>query len=345
MANKQVDIDFLLNPSLNRVILDVRSPGEFDKAHIPNAVNLPLFSNEERAVVGTAYKQVSPDKAMLIGLEFAGQKMKWYVERALELAPDKKVLVHCWRGGKRSGSIAWLLGMAGFDVTVLTGGYKTYRQHIHEFIEKQHPKFVVIGGQTGSGKTIVLHELKKLREQIIDLEKLANHKGSAFGSLGEEVQPSTEHFENLLFEAYRNLDLNRRIYIENESQVIGTCALPLTFFTHMKTYYHIKYSIPIENRVQHLVDCYACFSKEDLTQRFLKIKNKLGGDFLNIALNAVQEGNFKEAALIALRFYDKTYQYGYEKNTTPNKIEIDYPHANFEKIATDIIKKSNELSL
>lgn len=345
LPEHHIGIETFMHHERSRVLLDVRSPGEYEKAHIPGALNLPLFTNEERAVVGTLYKQVSPEKAMLEGLEIAGSKMKWYVEQAHLLAPEKKVVVHCWRGGKRSQSIGWLLGMAGFDVKILVGGYKNYRHYALNYLETRKPKFIVIGGQTGIGKTYVLHQLEMLGEQIIDLEKLAHHKGSAFGSLGEQPQPSTEQFENELFEAYRKLDKTKRIFIENESMGIGTCRIPKSIFDKMKEYVYLQYSIPIDERVEHLIQNYACYPKNLLAERFQKIKSKLGGDYLKQALDALDVYNYAEAARIALRFYDKTYQYGFEKNPTPNKYILEFNHSDTTLIAKDIVSMCNTLNL
>jgi tRNA 2-selenouridine synthase len=345
MPVKQVEIESLFHSDSDRVIIDVRSPGEYSKAHIPSAYNLPLFSDEERAIVGTAYKQESPERAMLLGLEFAGKNMRYFIEQALLIAPDKKVFVHCWRGGKRSESMAWLLSMAGFDVEVIIGGYKSYRKYALNYFYTHEPKLVVLGGQTGIGKTYVLHQLELQGEQIIDLEKLANHKGSAFGSLGQEPQPSTEHFENLLFDAYRTKDKTKRIFVENESQIIGTCLVQAEFFKQMKQYYYIQYTIPLTERIEHLIQNYACYPKELLKERFLKIKNKLGGDNLQKAMHALDIDDYGAAAMIALHFYDKTYQFGFEKNTTPHKIMLDFDYSDSILIAQEIIKICNNSSI
>ena len=200
---------FQLEP--DRMLLDVRTPAEFAQGHVPGAQNLPLFSDEERAEVGTLYKQVNPERAFLRGLDLAGAKMSWYVREAMRLAPNRKVAVHCWRGGQRSGSLATLLSFAGFDVQVVQGGYKAYRTHVLEQFALRKSKFVVLGGKTGSGKTEILKQLASLGEQVIDLEALANHKGSAFGALGEEPQPRVEQFENNLFAILKKMDHQRRI--------------------------------------------------------------------------------------------------------------------------------------
>lgn len=345
MSVQIVGVDSIFSIDINRILIDVRSPSEFQKAHIPGAVNLPLFSDEEREIVGTAYKQESPEKAMLLGLEFAGKKMRFYVEQAAFISPERKILVHCWRGGKRSESMAWLLSLAGFDVQVLKGGYKNYRQYVLNYFCIQEPKFIVIGGQTGIGKTYFLHQLALMGEQIIDLEQLANHKGSAFGSLGQEPQPTVEQFENLLFEVYRKLDQSKRIFIENESHLIGSCVIPREVFNQMKHYYYFHITIPFLERVDRLVQNYAIYPKEALAERFKKIKNKLGGDQLKKALEFLEQNDFGAAAVIALQFYDKTYQYGFENNSTPHKLILEFDHADTQLIAKEIILTCNTLSI
>lgn len=345
MPAKQVNIDEVFHPEFDRVILDVRSPAEYQKAHIPGAMNLPLFSDEERAIVGTAYKQESPEKAMVLGLDFAGQKMKYYIEQATLLAPAKKVYVHCWRGGKRSESMGWLLSMAGFDVQVLTGGYKKYRRSALDFFLEQKPKLIILGGRTGTGKTEILQHLAEAGEQIIDLEKLANHKGSAFGSLGEQPQPSVEHFENLLFEKYRNLDLTKRIFIENESPAIGKCKIPDDFYKKMKEYYYLECQIADEERIARLIKDYAHYPKEELKERFEKIRTKLGGDQLKLAIQYIDENNFAAAAAIALKYYDKTYFYGFVNKTPSNKTIIIFKHTDTSVMATEIIQTCNTLNI
>ncbi|MGB3547800.1 MAG: rhodanese-like domain-containing protein, partial [Saprospiraceae bacterium] len=179
----------MLLPSPDRVLLDVRSPGEYAEGHIVGARSLPLFSDEERAEVGTAYKQEGPAPAFLLGLERSGPKLRAYVERALELAPGRRVTVHCWRGGQRSASMGWLLERAGFDVAILPGGYKAYRTEARAWLGSFPHHLRLLCGPTGSGKTAVLHALRAQGAAILDLEGMARHRGSSFGAIGQEPQP------------------------------------------------------------------------------------------------------------------------------------------------------------
>ncbi|MFK7783533.1 MAG: rhodanese-like domain-containing protein, partial [Crocinitomicaceae bacterium] len=148
-----ININEYWNQSESSVLIDVRTPAEYEKGHIPGAVNLPLFTNEERVIVGTTYKQRSPEKALLEGLDFVGPKMSGFIKQAKVLAPEKKVTVHCWRGGKRSFSMAWLLEIAGFEVNTLKGGYKAYRNEVLSSFEKIKHQIIILGGRTGCGKT------------------------------------------------------------------------------------------------------------------------------------------------------------------------------------------------
>jgi tRNA 2-selenouridine synthase len=325
----------------DRILIDVRSPAEYAHAHIPTAQCLPLFNDVERAKVGTAYKQISPEHALIKGLEFVGPKMAGYVKKMIKWAPNRKVVVHCWRGGKRSGSMAWLLRFAGFDVLTLEGGYKNYRNFVLQQFENQALNIVVLGGKTGSGKTAILQELEKQGEQIIDLEGLANHKGSAFGWIGENVQPSSEQFENNLYTVFSKIDPTKRVWIENESPTIGAVFIPLPFWKQMKSAPLVHLEAPFEKRIEHLIHNYTATSKEDLKQSFQKITSKLGHESLKIAVEAVENGDFATAAAIGLKYYDKTYAHNLAVNPAPIKHSLEAPNLDFSKTATMLIKFAN----
>jgi len=289
------------------MLLDVRTPAEYAHGHIPGAINLPLFSDEERVVVGTIYKQANPEAALLKGLDFVGGKMSNFVKQARKIAPNRQLTVHCWRGGKRSGSMAWLLGFADFEVTVLQGGYKAYRQYVLQSLAERRFEIIILGGHTGCGKTEVLHELQRQGEHIIDLEKLAHHKGSSFGALGEVPQPTVEQFENDLFDAFRKLPEGARVWIEDESQSIGRVYVPPGFWQQMNMARMIRMDMPLDLRVQKLVANYAAFPKAMLCESFERIRKRLGGQHLKAALEALEQDDFAQAAEIALRYYDKAY--------------------------------------
>lgn len=341
MPTKVISVEEFLHHGEERILFDVRSPSEYEQGHIPGALNLPLFSNEERAEVGTLYKQDSPEKALRHGLDIAGKHMGHYIDQAMLMAPEKKVRVHCWRGGKRSESLGWLLSLAGFDVEILYGGYKNYRHALHHYFETRTPHFIVVGGMTGSGKTYVLQELQQLGEQIIDLEGLAHHKGSAFGALGLAPQPTQEQFENELFEVYRHLDKTKRIFIESESRKVGRCIIPTPIFTAMQSNVYITYDCPMEQRLHHLVEQYGQFSFEELEASFNKIIKRLGFDQHKAAIEALKQNDLKEAARIALIFYDKAYAHSVSLNPAPHKWHLTETETDTRLIAQHIIQSCN----
>ncbi len=328
-------------------ILDVRTPAEFENGHIPGAISFPLFSDEERVIVGTAFKQQSPEKALLAGLDFVGPRMRATVEEAIKLVPEREVYIHCWRGGKRSGSVGWLLSIAGFEVGVIEGGYKTFRRHIlNEFGERKTP-FIILGGYTGSGKTDILLELKKSGEQILDLEALAHHKGSAFGALGEENQPSVEQFENDLFIEWEKLDTNKRIWLENESQSIGRVFIPSGIWKQKQQAPMVHLEIPFEVRLEHLVKQYADFPVENLISSFQGIAKRLGGQHVKTAMEALQKQDFHTAGRIALRYYDKSYAHSLKRKAaecTLHSLAIDEDNpSKTAKLLKDFVEKHIEL--
>lgn len=291
-------------------VFDVRSPGEYEHAHIPRAYSLPLFTNEERKIVGTAYKQESKQKAIKIGLKYFGVKMVKMVEEVETVLNSKgstTVLVYCWRGGMRSAGVAWLLDLYGFNVYTLAGGYKAYRNWVLKQFEKEYP-FKIIGGYTGSGKTEVLQAFKQKGEIIIDLEGLASHKGSAFGNLGQPKQPGQEMFENLLA---NELELavvhNRIIWLEDESQRIGEVNIPISLFKFMRTCRVYFIDIPFEERLNYIVAGYGKYEKEKLINATIRIKKRLGGLETKTAVNCLIEDDVKGAFKVLLQYYDRLY--------------------------------------
>ncbi|MEM9918157.1 MAG: tRNA 2-selenouridine(34) synthase MnmH [Bacteroidota bacterium] len=312
--DKSIQADQIWKAMEERTLLDVRTPAEYTKGHIPGALSFPLFENQERVEIGTLYKQQSPRDAFLRGLELVGPKMADFVRKAEAIAPDKKLLLHCWRGGQRSGSMGWLLRSAGFDVRTLDGGYKAYRRFVHASFDQKNTSFIVLGGLTGCGKTDILHALRDVGHQVIDLEGIARHKGSAFGALGEQPQPTVEQFENDLYECCRNFEAGKPIWLENESKSIGRVYLPEGFWQNMKRAPVINIELPFERRLDILVDNYGAYPKEDLIEAFNRIRKRLGGQHLKAALEALQEGDLRSAAAIALRYYDKSYHFFLERS-------------------------------
>ena len=346
MGTKKITVSEALELESGRVLFDVRTPAEYEKGHIPGALNLPLFTNEERAVVGTTYKQVGSYDAFLQGLDYVGPRMRFFVEETKRKAPSGKVAVHCWRGGQRSSSMGWLLDLAGMDVQVLTGGYKAYRNYVLEQFAACTPPLIIVGGPTGSGKTDILHALEKLGEQVIDLEGLAHHKGSAFGALGEEVQPSVEQFENNLYEVFRALDHRRRIWLENESRPIGRVYIPGPLWEQMVKAPLLAVEIPFDDRVKRLVDMYAGYPADELKDSFERIRKRLGGQHFNTAMDALDCGDFATAARIALVYYDKAYNHHtLSKRISSNIFNVPVENDDAEQTARRLITFAEENDL
>ena len=229
------------------------------------------------------------------------------MEEARRLVPSGKVVVHCWRGGQRSASVAWLLDKAGLEVTRLEGGYKSARKFIRGFLGGSNHQFHVLSGPTGSGKTEVLQALAGAGEYTLDLERLANHKGSSFGSLGEQPQPTTEQFENDLFAALLTVPRGARVWLEDESRMIGHVYLPDEFYNRLIAAPVVELHQPRQLRIQRLVRQYGGFPIESLAPAFTRLRKKLGGQHLQEALAALQVGDLPGAAAIALVYYDKAY--------------------------------------
>jgi len=292
----------------NLPVIDVRSPSEYAQAHIPGAVNLPLFDNEERRVVGTLYKKSGREAAIMEGLDFAGKKLKKVVKQARKMAPGRKVLLHCWRGGMRSESMAWLLNLAGFEVFLLKGGYKAYRRHVIDLWEKP-ASIMILSGKTGTGKTEILWEMQKAGQQILDLEKIAHHKGSAFGAIGESPQPTNEQFENELGDAWMKLDHTKPIWLEDESPSIGSIFIPVKLYQQMNLAKVARLEMSKPLRVKRLIKDYASYPKELLIGSIKKIEKRLGGLQAKKAIQAIEQDEFGTAIDIVLDYYDKAYTY------------------------------------
>lgn len=316
-------------------VIDVRAPGEFAAGHIPGAHSMPLFTDEERTKVGIRYKQAGREAAIMVGLDLIGPKLSWYVKQARKIAPHHEVLMHCWRGGMRSGSLAWLLDTSGFKVVTLNGGYKSYRGFIREQLRKP-ANILILGGMTGSGKTNILKEIQKQGEQLIDLEGLAHHKGSSFGAIGQGTQPSSEQFENDLFPFWKQINKEKILWLEDESRGIGTVNIPEPIYTQMRRSPVIKIEMPKELRIQRLVKEYTGCEKQLLRNAVSRISKRLGGLNTKRSLEAIEKGDYALVADLTLDYYDKAYNYGLSKrmdNTVfPLKLPSDGPVANASKV-------------
>jgi tRNA 2-selenouridine synthase len=314
---REVSIEEFL--SLDLPLVDVRSPGEFQKGHIPGANNIPLFSDDERAHVGTLFKQVSAEKAMETGLRYVHPKLDNFILLSRKAAPDGHIGVHCWRGGLRSRSFAGHLSDNGFhEVIVIPGGYKAFRNHVLAFFNTPFNIYIV-GGYTGSGKTEILNYLANAGHQAVNLEALAHHKGSSFGALGQEEQPTSEQFENNLFEIFRKMNKDLPVWLEDESHNIGGVNIPMNLFAQMKESPVIFLDIPKEKRVARLVEEYAQFEPELIVEAVKRISKRLGGQHTKSALQFLEERNFNDLAALVLTYYDKLYLKGLHYHN-PDKV-------------------------
>lgn len=287
-------------------VIDVRSEGEFEEGHISGAINIPLLNNEARAIVGTAYKKKGQAEAIREGFRLVGPRLAEIIQQTETIAAGKEILVHCWRGGMRSSNFCQFAGMAKVKSQVLKGGYKAYRQFAFEAFQ-QPLQIILIGGCTGSGKSEVLRALKGQGEQIIDLETLAHHKGSAFGSLMQLPQPTTEQFHNNLFEEIFKLDISKPIWVEDESITIGKVFLPPDFWLRMKSSPIVQMNVSKEVRVQRLVAEYGHADRGEFLEAMTKIVKRLGGQHFKAAKEKLLEGDMASTIEILLTYYDKYY--------------------------------------
>lgn len=316
-----ISVEEFLKRSQTTPVADVRTPAEYEKGHIPGAFLFPLFNNEERAEVGTLYVQEGRSAAVLKGLQLVGPRLEQMARRGLEIAEGGSLLLYCWRGGMRSQSVAWLMEKVGIRCYTLKNGYKAYRNHLLGFFEHLPHPINVLGGLTGSGKTERLLQMAAAGEQVIDLEGLANHKGSAFGNLGNPPQPSTEHFQNLLFRAFSQMDPSRPVWLEDESRNVGRCSLPDGLWEKMQQARFFLLETSREERVERLMREYGNFDPDVLETAILKIQKRLGFDQSKKAIEACHNGNIRKALEICLAYYDKAYNYQLEIRKKNNGID------------------------
>ena len=333
-----ITIDTYLRKYSNIPLIDVRSPAEYEKGHIPAAINIPLFSNNERAEVGTVYKQESKQAAIDLGYRIVNPKLNFFIDESLKIAPNKIIAIHCWRGGMRSQSFAQHLSDNGFEKGyVIEKGYKAFRNFALSFFERKF-KLKILGGYTGSGKTDVLKILRNKGKQVIDLEDLANHKGSAFGAIGEEAQPTVEQFQNNLFIELYGFNLDEAIWVEDESSNIGKIIIPQPLFIQMREQMVYFIDISVTERAKYLVNTYGLYDNSHLKESIFKIKKRLGTDRASLAIEAIEDNNLLEASIISLKYYDKFYLRGLEKRNSSKVIKIPLNTVNAEEITDTLLK-------
>ncbi len=289
-------------------ILDVRSPGEYEQGHIPGSVSLPLLDNEARRQVGICYKQAGRDRAVELGFALVGPKIAGFIQQARDLAPEGRLSLYCWRGGMRSGAMAWALELAGFEVATLQGGYKGFRRWGREQLS-EHQNLLVVGGMTGTGKTLVLAALAARGEQVLDLEGLAHHRGSSYGNLGLPPQPTNEQFWNEVMWRWAGFQRQRPVWLEAESKRIGICRIPDELFEQMERAPLVVLRRPLPERLDILLAVYGGLATTDLVAATQRIHKRLGGLRTQQAVAAIQQGQLRDALELILGYYDRTYHY------------------------------------
>ena len=319
-------------------VVDVRSEGEFEAGHIRKAVNIPLLNNSERIAVGTDYKQHGQEEAIKTGFRLVGPRLVEIILEAERVAEKKEMIVHCWRGGMRSSNFCKFVSMNGIKTHQLEGGYKAYRGAALEEFKKPF-SFLVIGGCTGSGKSEIIRALARQGEQVIDLETLANHKGSVFGGLMQPPQPSSEQFQNNLFEEILQLDINRRIWIEDESIAIGNIFLPNDFWHTLSASPVIEVEMEKTTRVNRLVKEYGKADKKEFLEAMERIVKKLGGQNFNAAKEKLQGGDMTTTIEILLNYYDKAYLNGLDKKKNRIKSTVQWDGKNINAFVGDLVTK------
>ena len=317
------------------VIIDVRSPAEFALDHVPGAINCPVLNNEERVQIGTLYKQVSPFAAKKLGAALVSRNIANHLEQSLiDFPREWRPLIYCWRGGERSGAFTHILNRIGWKAMQLEGGYQGFRRTVIDDLDQaaKEYSFAVICGMTGSGKTRILHEIKKLGAQVLDLEGLAVHRGSVLGNEPNIEQPTQKGFETALWNAFQFLDKSKIIFVESESKKVGGVHIPDLLMETIRNGQCIELRSSTQTRVAWLIREYHHFLSD--TESF---KHKLG--LLTPRYGKLQIAQW-EAEIDAKNFdslveellvmhYDPSYQSSIERNF-PN-----YNAENFVPLADD----------
>jgi tRNA 2-selenouridine synthase len=302
-------------------ILDARTPDEYKLDHIPNAINTPTLNNEERILIGTTYKQVSAFEAKKRGGAMAARNIAMHIETLfLDKPKNWKPLVYCWRGGNRSGSMVTILRAIGWQAQQLDGGHKAYRKLVIESLDTLPAQytFQVIGGATGSGKSALLNELAKQGAQVLDLETLAQHRGSVLGRFADTPQPTQKWFDSQLADKLRRFDTSKPVFVEAESKKIGQIALPESLMAAIRSAPLWEVQAPINSRVQYLLLDYAEYVEhpERLKQQLSYLLPLFGRETLNQWFDAIDAGNFADITqTLLLEHYDPLYQRALERQT------------------------------
>ena len=305
-------------------IIDVRSPLEFAEDHIVGAINCPVLSDLERQKVGTIYKKESSFKAKIIGSSLTAKNIAFHIEnKFMEKKGSWQPLIYCWRGGQRSKAFSLVLSEVGWRTNQLKGGYKEYRNQVINFLDNIGPKLKItlISGKTGSAKTKILKSIENEGGQILDLEGLANHKGSLLGKIPDLIQPSQKFFESLIFNKIQNLNLKDKIYIEAESSKIGNIHIPKSIWKKMINSPRIEISANVELRAKFLVSDYDYMCNDPtLINPIIKgLKNRLSKKLFDEWTNLIDRKKWFD---LTKSFLENHYDPSYSSNTIKNDRKV-----------------------
>jgi tRNA 2-selenouridine synthase len=332
------EMDFNTAQNLKQTLyIDVRSPGEYAQDHIPGALNLPLFSDEERERIGTVYRQLDQKQARYLGLEIITPKLVSLLRQLEGLLTEGQPVIYCWRGGMRSKALYQMARLLQIPCHRLLGGYKAYRQEVNNYFAALCPfRIVVLHGLTGCGKTRILQMLQSEKQvQVIDLEGLAQNRGSVFGGVGLKEQPSQKRFESRLFEAMTAYDPACPLIVECESKRIGKLLLPTTFYQAMQEGRHFLIYGSLAARTSRIVEEYRPGErKEEIVEALQKIKERLGKEKILWLIDLVKTGNFLPVVEYLLEYYyDPLYNY---PDKADSAYEISLCSDNEEKAIRDL---------
>ena len=293
--------------------VDVRTPLEFLDGAIAGAVNIPLLSNEERVEIGTLYKQKGTWVARERGLELVSPKFPSLYEQVKKVSQGKKPILYCWRGGLRSLTVATILDLVGLEVSVIEGGYKSYRNEVLRVLNGQYPfELITLYGLTGSGKTSLLQKMKKEGLSVIDLEALACHRGSLLGQVGIPTRQNQKNFEALLYDEFRKYQNQKIVFIEGESRRIGPVVLPQSWMDQMQRGRKIFIQSSLEKRTHRILGDYLSQEKwlPEFEEALHSLQKYLGGELFKEVLSLFQNKEYpKMVSLLLERYYDRNYKF------------------------------------